>query len=46
MLAVGVKLLVTVKLTRLETAVVVDKQVGKVPPATTFAEITSPLAGE
>ncbi len=46
MLAVGVKLLVTVKLTKLETAVVAVKQPGNVPPATTFAEITSPLAGE
>ncbi len=46
MLAVGVMPLVTVKLTTLDVAVVLVKQLGKVPPAATFAEIKSPLAGE
>ncbi len=46
MLAVGVTPLVTVRLTKLDVAVVVVKHNGKVPPAATFIEITSPLAGE
>jgi hypothetical protein len=41
----GVTLLVTVKLTKLEVAEVLDKQEGKVPPAVSLAEITSPLEG-
>jgi hypothetical protein len=46
MLTAADTLLVTVKATKLDAAVEVDKQVGKVPPAATFAETTSPLAGE
>jgi hypothetical protein len=44
-LTVGVNVPVTVRLTKLEAAVVGVKQDGKVPPAATFEEITSPLVG-